>query len=115
MLKKDPNLAKVQMETPIGSKGATIDVTTADKSGVMTAYEITLSTSNLLSNAAKLQDTAYTKIVWLCRDAATAKAVQAYFNKSTSLPDDLLARFEYMHFSKFARQYESKGKRPCQR
>ena len=103
-------LAKVQMETPIGSKGATIDVTTTDQAGVITAFEVTLTTSNLLSNAAKLQDTAYQSIVWLCKDAATAKAVQARFNASTTLPDELLARFEYMHFSKFTRKYESKEK-----
>jgi len=110
LLKKDPNLAKVQMETPIGSKGAAIDVTTTRTDGVITAYEVTLSTSNLISNAAKLQDTAYAKIIWLCKNAATAKGVQAYFNRSTSLSEHFMASFEYLHFSKFARQYESKGK-----
>ena len=108
LLRKDPKLAKVQMETPIGSKGATIDVTTTRRDGVITAYEVTLSTSNLLSNAAKLQDTAYKTIVWLCKDAATAKAVQTRFNTSASLPDELLARFEYIHFSKLAQKYEAK-------
>jgi hypothetical protein len=110
LLKKDSNLSKVRMETPIGAKGATIDVTTTDMAGVMMAYEVTLSLSNLLSNAARLQGTAYTKIVWLCRDAATAKAVQACFNKSSALPNDLLTKFEYIHFSKFARQYDKGGK-----
>jgi len=110
LLKTDRNLSKVQVETPLGSKGATIDVTTTDKAGAMTAYEVTLSTSNLLSNATKLQDTAYAKIVWLCRDAATAKAVQAYFNKSSALPKEFLARFTCTHFSKFSRQYKDKEK-----
>ena len=109
-LKKDSKLSKVQIETAIGSKGSTIDVTTIDKSGKMTAYEITLSTSNLLSNAAKLQDTAYEKIVWLCKDAATANAVKAYFNKTTVLPGDLSKKFEYLHFSKFNSQIK-KGKK----
>ncbi len=108
LLKKDPFLSKVQMETPLGTKGATIDVTTVTKAGEMTAYEVTLNTSNLLSNATKLQDSAYKKIVWLCRDAAIAKAVQAYFNKSKSLPDDLLSKFQYTHFSRFSKQYERK-------
>jgi hypothetical protein len=75
----------------------------------MTAYEITISTSNLLSNATKLQDTAYEKIVWLCKDAVTAKAVRSYFNKSSALPSDLLSKFEYLHFSKFSSQI-NKGK-----
>lgn len=110
LLKKDSALTTIQVETPIGSKGAAIDITTISKSGVMAAYEITLSTSNLLSNAAKLQDTAYEKIVWLCRDAATASAVKSYFNKSSSLPSELTAKFEYMHFSKFIRQYKKENK-----
>ena len=109
ILKKDVTLSKVQVETPIGSKGASIDVTTLDKSGNMAAYEITLSTSNLLSNASKLQETSYKRIVWLCRDAVTAKAVRSYFNKSSALPSDLLSRFEYLHFSKFSSQI-NKGK-----
>jgi len=108
ILKKDTMLSKVQPETPIGSKGTTIDVTTIDKSGNMTAYEVTLSTSNLSSNASKLQDTAYKRIVWLCRDADTAKAVKAYFNKSTSLPLELISKFEYVHFSKFTKRYPVK-------
>lgn len=107
-LKKNQKLSKVQPETPIGSKGATIDVTTIDKSGKMTAYEITLSTSNLLSNAAKLQDTSYERIVWLCKDAATANAVKSYFNKSTALPENLTIKFEYLHFSKFSSNIERK-------
>ncbi len=107
MLKRYTDL-KVRPETPIGSKGATIDVTTIDKSGKMTAYEITISTSNLLTNAAKLQDTAYEKIVWLCKDAATAKAVKSYFNKSSALPEDLAAKFKYLHFSKFNSQLKKR-------
>ena len=99
---------KVQPETPIGSKGATIDVTTIDKSGKMTAYEITISTSNLLSNAAKLQDTAYEKIVWLCKDSATANAVKSYFNKSSALPENLTTKFDYLHFSKFSSQIKNR-------
>ncbi len=104
--KKNQTLAKVQTETPIGSKGATIDVTTIDKSGKMTAYEITISTSNILTNAAKLQDTAYEKIVWLCKDVATANAVKSYFNKTFALPEKLTDKFEYLHFSKFSSQIE---------
>lgn len=104
ILRQAPNTASVKTEVPIGSKGATIDVVSTDKSGEMTALEITLSLSNLMENAAKLQDTAYATIIWLCRDAATAKAVKAYFNKSSSLPSELLSKFEYIHFSKFEKQ-----------
>jgi len=108
ILKQDVTFSKVQVETPIGPKGASVDITTIDKSGKMTAYEITISTSNLLSNATKLQDTAYEKIVWLCKDAVTAKAVKSYFNKSSALPEDLTAKFVYIHFSKFSSQIKNR-------
>lgn len=100
----------VKTETPIGSKGATIDVTATDKSGNQIAVEISLSTSNLLSNATKLQDAvAYMKIIWLCKDAATSKAVRSYFNtKADVLPKELLDKFSYEHLSSF-----KKGGRVC--
>ena len=100
ILKRRTDIASVKTENPIGTKGATIDIVSTDKSGSMTAYEVTINISNLLSNATKLQDTAYEKIVWLCKDAATAKAVKSYFNK-TSLPSELTSKFEYIHLSKF--------------
>jgi hypothetical protein len=92
---------KVQVEVSIGNRGQTIDVVAMDKSGIMHAYEITLNTSNLIDNAAKLQDTAYQTITWLCRDGDTAKATKAYFNKSVSLPTELTNKFEYAFFSKW--------------
>jgi Helicase HerA, central domain len=108
ILKKSAVFTKVQPETPIGSQGATIDVTATDSSGNMIAMEVTLSTSNLLSNASKLQETAYGQIIWLCKDNATATAVKSYFNKRSTLPKELSAKFEYIHFSKFAKQYKER-------
>ncbi len=99
----------VKTETPIGNKGATIDLTVNDKSGNMTAIELTLSTSNLSSNASKLQDTAYQKIIWLCRDADTVKAVKGYFNKQSSLPAELVEKFEFVHLSKWIKELEGKN------
>lgn len=108
-LKKQSGLT-IQIETPIGNKGQTIDLTTVDKSGNLTAYEITLSTSNLSSNASKLQGSAYQKIVWLCRDAGTAKAVRGYFNKCQSLPPELISKFEYEFFGKWIKKMSKGGK-----
>ena len=104
LLKQLPDL-KVQIETPIGDKGATSDFTTTDKDGTMTAYEFTQSTGNLLTNAVKYQDTAYRKIIWLCRDAGTAKAVKTCFNTSTTVPPELLKKFEYIHLSRWISQH----------
>jgi hypothetical protein len=109
ILRKRPDLA-VKTETPVGNKGATIDLTATDKSGNPAAYEITLSTSNLSSNASKLQASAYQTIIWLCRDADTAKAVKSYFNKSAALPPDLISKFEYEFFSKWITKINKRGK-----
>ena len=100
----------IKIETPIGNKGQTIDITTTDKSGNLTAYEVTISTSNLSSNASKLQNSAYQKIVWLCRDADTANAVKAYFNKSASLPPELISKFEFEFFSKWTSKLNKRKK-----
>lgn len=106
LLKQDKNIARVQQETPIGARGQTIDVTASTHSGEMIAVEVTLSTSNLASNAAKLQDTSYKEIIWLTKDAVTAKAVRAFFNKLRSLPDDLISKFRYVHLAKFEKQHK---------
>ena len=103
ILKSKGLIAKT--ETPIGNKGATIDVTATNKSGEQFLIEFTISTANLLSNAIKLQDsTAFQKIIWLTKDASTAKAIQSYFNtKSDVLPKELYDKFEYIHFSNFVK------------
>jgi hypothetical protein len=107
-LKKDPSL-KVQVETPVGAKGAAIDVTTLCKNGEMIAYEITLNTTNILSNAAKVQGTAYGSVYWLCRDEKTAKAIAAYFKKSAALPSELTDKFKYVSITKWIKTLK-KGK-----
>ena len=66
--------------------------------------QITLNLSNLLSNAAKMQGTAYAKIVWLCRDEKTANAVRAVFNKSATLPADLTRKFVYISMNKWIKK-----------
>ena len=98
LLQKDPQLKSVRPEVPIGTSGSTCDVVTITKSGIMAAYEITLSTGNLMANAAKYKNTAFASIVFLCRDDRIRQAVKASLRES-GLPAELLARFEYTHFS----------------
>ena len=103
LLHKDPQLKSVGLEIPIGTSGSTSDIVTISKSGIMTAYEITLSTGNLMANAAKYKDTAFAEIVFLCRDDKTRQAVKGSLRES-GLPSDLLARFDYTHFSALLRR-----------
>lgn len=102
-LQKDKSL-KVQIETPIGQKGATIDLTTIHSNGVLNAYEVTLNISNLLSNAGKMQGTAYANVFWLCRDEKSAKTVAVFFNKSAVLPAELTDKFVYVSINKWIKK-----------
>ena len=98
ILKKDSQLTSVRHEVAIGSSGSTSDIVTISKSGIMVGYEITLSTGNLMANAAKYENTAFARIVFLCRDDKTRQAAKAYLRES-GLTADLLSRVEYTHFS----------------
>ncbi len=100
-LKQMSNIQNVKTELPIGAKGQTIDVVCTDSDGKMMAIEFTQSTSNLLANASKLQDTAYSTIMWLCKDAATANSVKAYFNKNTSLSESFKSKFKFVNIANF--------------
>ncbi len=90
---------QVQSEVPHGSKGSTIDLVATDSAGIRFAIEVTLSTSNLLSNAARLQTAGFDKVIWLCRDYTTATAVKSFFQNSAVLPPDFTARFSFLNFA----------------
>ena len=105
LLQKNPQLKSVRTEVPIGTSGSTSDIVTISKSGIMIAYEVTLSTGNIMANAAKYENTAYANIVWLCRDDKVRQAVKASLRES-GLPADLLARFKYTHFGAFPQRQE---------
>lgn len=104
LLKKDPRLATVKTEVALGRTNAASDVVTTTKSGIMFAYEVTLTATHLMGNASKyVHSVAYAKIVWLCRDDEMVQAVKGFF-RTSDLPADLLARFEYLHFSGLVKQ-----------
>lgn len=103
LLKNDSQLASIKTEVALGHSSAASDLVTITKSGIMIAYEITLSTSNLMANGSKYIHTAYAKIIWLCRDDDTVQAVKGFFREA-DLPTELRARFDYLHFSGLVKQ-----------
>lgn len=98
LLKIDPAVRSVHPELKLGDSGHTSDAVSVNHNGSRTAWEITLSTSNILSNASKYERTDFVKIIFLCRDFKLKEAVRASFRES-GLNPDLLARIDYMHFS----------------
>jgi hypothetical protein len=104
ILKSDTSVRKTQIEFPVGQTGSTGDISTITQSGVMNAYEVTLNTSNIMSQAVKYKDSAYSKITFLCRTSQLAKAVEQYF-KNHSLEVQIASRLEVTHFSQIFKNY----------
>ena len=98
IIKKNPAYKTVQIEAPIGNSGSTADGITIEHNGTRIAWEITLSTKNVLSNAAKYANTDIAQINFLCRNYKLRDAVKADCREGR-LDSNLLARLDYMHFS----------------
>lgn len=98
LLAKDPQNKSVRPEVPIGKSGASSDIVTVAHNGTLNGWEVTLSTTNILSNAAKYANTSFAKIFFLCRNWKLNEAVKAYCRES-GLDPELLAKLEFTHFS----------------
>jgi len=98
LLSKNPALKSVTSEVKYGSSSCTSDIVTVSHDGTRCAYEITLSTSNILSNATKYQNSGFAKIIFLCRNFKLKEAVKANFRES-GLDPELLSKIEFDHFS----------------
>jgi hypothetical protein len=106
LLKQDPRYRAVVPEAKIGSTSATSDVITIAQNGMRSAWELTLSTSNLLSQAGKYVATDMVRITFVCRDCKLRDAVKACCREG-GLDPDLLAKLDYTHWSALLRQQRS--------
>jgi hypothetical protein len=102
-LKKDPTVRHVFPEHPIGTGDKRSDIAVVAHDGRQTAYEVTLNTSNILSNATKYNNTAFARIVFLSRDFKLREAVRACCREG-GLDPKLLSRIDFQHISEFLRQ-----------
>lgn len=98
LLGKNPRFKSVRPEYKRGKQGRTSDIVAVAHDGTMEAYEVTLNTTNVLSNATKYTDTAFARIIFLCRDYKLREAVKACCREG-GLDPDLLAKIDYMNFS----------------
>jgi hypothetical protein len=103
LLEKDPRYKSVFSELKRGKEGRTSDIVTVAHNGTREAWEVTCSTSNILSNAAKYKGTDFVRVVFLCRDHKLREAVKACCREG-GLDPDLLAKIDYMHFSQLLRR-----------
>jgi len=103
LLSKDPRNKSIQPEVKRGDSGSTSDIVTVAHDGTRKAFEITLSTTNVLANAAKYEKTDFAIIVFLCRDYKLREAVKACCREG-GLNPDLLAKLEYIQFSTLLRR-----------
>jgi hypothetical protein len=98
LLRQDPANKTVHTELKVGDSNCTADLVAVAHDGARRAYEVTLSTTNILSNAAKYDRTDFAQIVFLCRDYKLREAVRACCREG-GLDAGLLARLEFMQFS----------------
>ena len=103
LLSKDPSNRDVQAEMPLGSSGAASDIVTVGHNSTRSGYEVTLTTTNVLSNATKYEHTDFVAIYFLCRDYKLKEAVRACCREG-GLSPDLIARLEYTHVSALLRR-----------
>lgn len=76
LIRVNPLIQKTAIESPLGTEGRTGDLIAYLKNGGRWAYEITLSSSNVAANAAKLLNKGFSKIVFVCRDDQLRRSVQ---------------------------------------
>lgn len=105
-LRRDPEISKLQKEGKVGGSGAAADIIAHLKNGFRECWEITLSPGNIPSNAAKLENYGFSKIVFLYRDFKVQQAAWASLRES-GLSRGLLERVRCMLFSTLLKKYRA--------
>ena len=94
-LSNKPSNQTVTLEYKIGTSGHTADIVTTSYNGVLTAYEMTLSASNILQNCLKYDGTAFVKIIFLCRNTDLMKAAKSTVLKA-GVSLELIGKIEFI-------------------
>jgi hypothetical protein len=97
-VEEDPLVHKTAIEFPIDGSGRTGDLITYLKNGDRHIYEITLNSSNVASNAAKLKGKSFSRIFFVCRDHNIRKSVKTIIDDAGFEPD-FYSTIECMLFS----------------
>jgi len=111
LLEADPTIQKICIEVAVGTSGRTVDLVAYLKNGERWAYEITLSSSNVTENAAKLRNRGFARVIFVCRDDALRKSVRTILRDADFGPD-FYSTIEFTIFSTLinkSRRFKSKG------
>ena len=110
LIEEDRAVQKTAVEVAIGDTGSTVDLVAYLKNGQRQAYEITLSTSNIGQNAAKLHDKGFSKITFICRDDQLRQAVSKMLCDAGFEPD-FFSHIECTIFSALMRNRKTSDRR----
>ncbi|MFC1635729.1 hypothetical protein ACFL5Z_12890 [Planctomycetota bacterium] len=103
LLRHDPSYKKVFVEYPLGQKGCTADVCALRHDSGKEGWEVTISTTNVISNLQKYSTTNFIKVVFVAPDYRLKEAVKSTIS-GAGLSSDLTARAEFKHFSQLLRR-----------
>lgn len=106
LLQKNPRYKSVKTNVRIGNANAASDLVSLTHDSNRHAWEITLSTGNILSNCTKYINTDFAQIIFLCRDYKLREAVRACCREG-GLSQNLLSRLVFIHFSQLL-QFQKK-------
>jgi hypothetical protein len=105
VLKHNPGYKDVIANVKIGQNGRIADLLTVTHSGQRLAWEVTLSTGNILTHAAAYAGTDV-RLTFLAKNHKLREAVRACCREG-GLDPDLLAKIDYMHFSQLLQRQRS--------
>jgi len=111
LLEGDPTIQKMCIEVAVGTSGRTVDLVAYLKNGERWAWEITLSSSNVTENAAKLRNRGFARIIFVCRDDALRKSVRTILRDANFDPD-FFSTIEFTIFSALItknKRFQSRG------
>ena len=96
-LRKDPAINSIRQDVSLSDGTGISDILATYRNGRVHAYEITLSTTNLLKNLQKYSSLSYT-VHFVCRDYQLKQAVSLCIRESGLAPDVIAkARFHHIY------------------
>ena len=105
-LQADPMVQKVDIEAPVGTRGASVDLVATLKNGDRWAFEITCSLNNVAANAAKLQGQVFCRVIFLCRDHQVRDAA-AVILRNSGFDSNFIAKIDCVLISSLIRQQKN--------
>ena len=110
LIEADTAIRKTVTEVAISNSGSTVDLVAYFKNGQRQAFEITLSSSNVSQNAAKLCNKGFSKITFICCDDQLRQSVSKILRDDGFEPD-FFSIIECTIFSVLMRNRKTLGRR----